>query len=85
MKQPNILLYGSTTCPDTGRVRTFLDQNEIPYEFKDVDATPAFNEYVAELNGGKRVIPTLRVENQTLVNPTDDELSPFVTPAGGSE
>ncbi len=85
MKQPNILLYGSTTCPDTIRARRFLDANGASYEFKDVDATPEFNEYVAELNGGKRVIPTLRVENHTLVNPTDDELRPFIPPDGGSE
>lgn len=85
MKQPNILLYGSTTCPDTVRARKFLDDNGVSYEFKNVDEVPLFNEYVAELNGGKRVIPTLRIDNQTLVNPTDDELRPFITPPDAPE
>jgi glutaredoxin len=75
MKLPNILLYGSTTCPDTIRARDFLDAHGASFEFKDVDATPEFNDYVASLNGGKRVIPTLRMENHTLINPSDDELS----------
>jgi len=77
MKQPNVLVYGSNSCPDTARVRKFLDAGGISFEFKDVDATPTFNEYVAELNGGNRVIPTLRVENTTLVNPSDDQLHDF--------
>ena len=81
MKQPNVLLYGSNTCSDTVRARKFLDANGVSYEFKDVDATPSFNEYVAELNGGKRVIPTLRVENQTLVNPSDEQLRALIPAA----
>ena len=51
-----------------GRPR-FLDEEGVPYEFKDVDESPELNEYIAGLNRGKRVIPTIQVENDFLINP----------------
>jgi glutaredoxin len=69
MRQANISVYGSRTCPDTVRATEFLDENSIPYEFKDVDESPELNEYIADLNGGKRVMPTIQVENDFLINP----------------
>lgn len=78
MKQPNLLLYGSTTCADTTRTRSFLDRRNIPYEFKDVDEFPEYNDYVANLNAGKRVLPTIRIDNETLVNPSESELEAAV-------
>ena len=84
MKQPNILMYGSKSCPDTTRTRNYLELHAIPFEFKDVDASPEFNAYIADLNGGKRVMPTLRVDNQTLINPSDDDLGRAVAEAADS-
>ena len=81
MQQPNVTVYGSTTCPDTVRATKYLDAQDIPYEFKDVDATPEFNDYIAGLNHGKRVMPTIRVNNETLINPTDAVLGKAVEEA----
>lgn len=81
MKQPNILMYGSNTCSDTVRAKTFLDSRSIAYEFKDVDLSPEYNAYIADLNGGKRVMPTLRIDNETLINPSDAELEEAVNAA----
>lgn len=75
MKQPNITIYGSRSCSDTTRTTGLLDRRGIPYEFRDVDQSPEFNDYIAGLNDGKRVIPTLRLDNRTLVNPSEDELT----------
>jgi thioredoxin reductase (NADPH) len=69
MKQPNVTVYGSKTCSDTTRALTFLNEREIPYEYKDVDETPEFNAYVAGLNQGKRVIPTIQIDNEIFINP----------------
>lgn len=74
MKQPNITVYGSKSCPDTTRTTGFLDSHQMPYEFKDVDETPEYNDYIAGLNGGKRVMPTIRIDNETLINPSEKEL-----------
>ena len=54
MRQPNVTIYGSRSCPDTVRVTQHLDTNQVPYEFKDVDQSPEYNDYIAGLNGGKR-------------------------------
>jgi glutaredoxin len=78
MRQPNVTVYGSRTCPDTGRATRYLDQHQIAYEFKDVDESPELNDYVAGLNHGKRVIPAIRVNNETLINPSEEKLGKVV-------
>ncbi len=74
MKQPNVTVYGSHTCPDTTRALKLLDSQEIQYEFKDLDESPELNDYVADLNGGKRVIPTIQIDNEILINPSESDL-----------
>ena len=81
MKQPNVTVYGSMSCPDTQRTRQYLDDQEIPYEFKDVDETPEYNDYIAGLNGGKRVMPTIRLDNETLINPAVEDLAKAIKAA----
>jgi thioredoxin reductase (NADPH) len=78
MRQPNVTVYGSRSCPDTQRTTQFLDHRKVAYEFKDVDENPAFSEYVAGLNHGKRVIPTVRINNATFINHADDVLGKAV-------
>jgi glutaredoxin len=75
MKQPNVFVYGSRNCPDTTRALRLLDSQPIPYEFKDLDESPELNGYVADLNAGKRVIPTIQIDNAILINPDDRELT----------
>jgi thioredoxin reductase (NADPH) len=82
MRQPNVTVYGSRGCPDTRRAVKFLDGKQIPYEFKDVDESPEYNDYIAGLNQGKRVMPTIRVNNETFINPSDAELAQAVQKAG---
>lgn len=81
MKQPNVTIYGSTSCPDTTRAMRYLDAKQVPYEFKDVDQSPEFNDYIAGLNGGKRVMPTIRIDNETLINPPEADLGKAVESA----
>ena len=75
MQQANITVYGSRTCPDTTRALKFLDEGKHAYEFKDLDVSPELNDYVADLNDGKRVMPTLRIDDKILIDPTDAELA----------
>ncbi len=69
MSQPNITVYGSRSCKDTERATRYLDSRQVPYEFKDVDESPEYNDYIAGLNNGKRVTPTIRINNKNLINP----------------
>lgn len=75
MRQPNVLVYGSHTCPDTVRATERLDSQNIPYEFKSVDDCPEYNDYIAGLNNGKRVMPTIRIDDAVLINPDDKALA----------
>ncbi len=75
MKQPNVSVYGSRNCADTTRALDLLDSQEILYEFKDLDKSPELNGYVADLNGGKRVMPTIQIDNEIFINPGDRELN----------
>ncbi len=81
MRQPNVTVYGSHSCPDTNRATRFLEAQSIPYEFKSVDDFPEYNGYIADLNGGKRVTPTVQVNNEVFINPTDDQLGAAVATA----
>jgi thioredoxin reductase (NADPH) len=74
MKQPNVTIYGSTTCGDTTRAMRFLDDRQFAYEFKDVDKSPELSDYLADLNNGKRVMPTIQIDNEILINPSDSAL-----------
>jgi thioredoxin reductase (NADPH) len=74
MKQPNVTVYGSNNCPDTTRALRFLESQQVPYEFRDLDESPELNSYVADLNQGKRVMPTIQIDNAILINPSDQEL-----------
>jgi glutaredoxin len=78
MSQPNVTVYGSKRCPDTERAVHWLATEGIPYEFKDVDETPEYNDFIAGLNGGKRVMPTIRVNNETMFNPPQGKLEDAV-------
>jgi len=85
MRQPNIAVYGSRTCPDSTRATGYLDSQGVPYEFKDVDESPEFNRYIADLNQGKRVLPTIQVENDFFFNPDPDKLAEAVKAASISQ
>lgn len=85
MRQPNVTVYGSKQCPDSRRATAFLDNSQIPYEFKDVDESPEYNDYIAGLNGGKRVLPTIRINNETLINPGEEALAKAIDEAQPDE
>jgi glutaredoxin len=78
MPQPNVTIYGSRLCVDTQRAICFLDDHQVPYEFKDVDEEPALREYLAGLNDGHCMTPTIRVNNENLFNPSERELAEAV-------
>jgi glutaredoxin len=81
MKQPNVTVYGSKKCPDSTRSLRFLDARQIPYEFIDLDESPELNAFVADLNHGERRIPTIRIDNEILITPSDAELGRAVQQA----
>lgn len=84
VKQPNIAVYGSKSCEDSTRTMKYLDDRQIPYEFKDVDANPEYQGYIASLNHGKKVTPTLQIDNEAFINPSETDLASAIDAAGSA-
>lgn len=70
-----ITLYGADWCPDCRRAKSFLNDNNISYNFIDVDLDKAATQRVEEINNGKRIIPTLIINGKTYTNPDNTQLA----------
>jgi mycoredoxin len=54
-----IVLYGVTWCGDCRRARRVLANLNTPYLDVDIDADPAAEAFVLQINNGNRSVPTL--------------------------
>lgn len=68
-------LYGADWCPDCRRAKTYLKENNIPFEFIDVDLDKGATRLVEKINNGKRIIPTIDVNGTTYTNPKNTVLA----------
>ncbi len=72
-----IIMYGAEWCKDCRRSKSILDEHNINYTFLDITDKEHGQEYaqkVIEINGGKRVIPTILINGETYINPNTAEL-----------
>ena len=76
MNQPNIIVYGADWCGDYRRSKRFLNEQNIPFTWIDVDQDKEAEAFVREKNNGKRIIPTIIFEDGSfLAEPSDEELA----------
>jgi len=78
-------MYGAPWCGDCKRSKRLLEEKNIPFTYKDVEADPAADKELRELIGtGNRSLPrilfrigadetSMRIE-QTLIEPSDQDL-----------
>jgi thioredoxin reductase (NADPH) len=72
----NLTVYGAYWCPDCRRSKRFLSEHQIPYEWIDIEKDKEAQTYVETLNEGKRIIPTIVLEDGSfLVEPSNAELA----------
>jgi mycoredoxin len=73
---PNtIKLFGTSWCGDTRRARRFLDENQIGYEWVDIDQDKEAASFVEKTNNGFRSVPTILFpDGSILVEPSIMEL-----------
>ena len=71
----NIILYGADWCPDCRRAKAFLKDNNIDFNFIDVDLDKEATARVEQINKGKRIIPTVIFNEKPFTNPDNIELS----------
>jgi thioredoxin reductase (NADPH) len=72
--QGRIVFYGADWCPDCRRAKAFLDGHGIHYQFIDVDKFPWATEIVQQINNGKRIIPTILIDDTAYPNPDNARL-----------
>ena len=74
--QAKIKMYGTTWCYDCRRAKSVLDNNQIPYEWIDIDQDAEGRQYVESVNRGYRSVPTLVFpDGSILVEPSNTELN----------
>lgn len=76
MDQAKIIVYGAHWCPDCRRSKMFLGEHQIPYQWVDIEEDSAAQQLVIEMNGGKRIVPTIVFEDGGfLAEPSNAELA----------
>lgn len=70
-----IIFYGADWCSDCRRAKAYLHANNMDYTFVDVDLDESATDLVQTINNGKRIIPTLIINDKPLTNPSNDILA----------
>jgi thioredoxin reductase (NADPH) len=71
-----LIVFGASWCPDCRRAKQFLGAHRIPYRWIDLEINPERTIEVENLNGGKRIIPSIIFPDGThLAEPSNDELA----------
>jgi len=72
----SIVVYSTTWCPDCKRAKKFFGEQRIPYINIDIEEDGPALELVQEINGGKRVVPTIIFpDGDILVEPSNAQLA----------
>lgn len=71
----SITLYTTTWCGDCLRAKRFLAEHTIEYEEIDIEENEEAAELVMSQNGGRRSVPTIRIEDRYYGNPPLNELA----------
>jgi mycoredoxin len=59
-----VKIYSTTWCGDCQVTKTFLKKLNIPFEEVNIEEHPDAANYVMQVNGGKRSVPTLVVDGE---------------------
>lgn len=75
-----IVIYGTAWCSDCITAKSILDAYDVEYTSIDIDRDEAAAVRVMEINGGRRVVPTLFIEGVAYTNPSQLELIALIEP-----
>lgn len=70
-----VTMYGADWCGDCRRSKKFMDDNNVKFNYIDVEADPEASDKVIAINGGARSIPVIIFPDGThLTEPSDRDL-----------
>jgi mycoredoxin len=67
---PKIIVYTTAWCGDCHRLKSELEERNIPYEEKDIEQNENDYKTMMGYTNGKRVIPTVDIGGKILINPS---------------
>ncbi|HMQ35594.1 MAG TPA: glutaredoxin domain-containing protein [Chloroflexaceae bacterium] len=71
----NIVVYGTSWCPDCRRAQRVFELNRVPYTYVNIEDNEEAAEYVVRVNNGYRSVPTIVFPDGTImVEPSNLEL-----------
>jgi thioredoxin reductase (NADPH) len=73
-EQGRVILYGADWCPDCQRAKSYLQDNQINYQFIEIDKYDWAAQKVEQINNGKRIIPTIIINGKSYTNPDNSIL-----------
>ncbi len=75
MTETMIIVYGTEWCGDCVRSRKVFSNNNIAYQWIDIDKDKTARQIVRNINHGNSSVPTIIFpDGCILVEPSDDEL-----------
>jgi mycoredoxin len=70
----DILVYGTDWCGLTYRVREYLMNARLTYQYFDIDRDSDAQDVMLSLTDGRRSFPLVVVERRVVIDPTTAEL-----------
>ena len=70
----NIKIYGADWCSDCINIKKFLVSKGIKFEYIIITNNHEAISFVENVNNGKKVIPTISIDNKIMTNPGIQEL-----------
>ena len=76
VEQKNIVIYGTSWCPDCKRSKQFFGDHRVRYQWVDIEQDSESMAYVEQINNGLRVVPTIVFpDGDILREPSNTELA----------
>ncbi len=74
--EQKITMYATTWCGDCRSAKRWFDTHGIPYEYINIEEDERAAEYVRQVNGGSRSVPTIVFpDGSILVEPNARDLA----------
>lgn len=74
-----IKIYGADWCSDCIVAKNFLSSHQIQFDYIDITDNDIAIKMIEKINNGKRVIPTILVDDKVYVNPGISELMKIIS------
>ncbi|MDG1283991.1 MAG: glutaredoxin family protein [Flavobacteriales bacterium] len=74
-----IKIYGADWCSDCIVAKNFLSSHQIQFDYIDIMDNDIAIKMIEKINNGKRIIPTILVDDKVYVNPGISELTKIIS------